>query len=243
MPDDVNLVIRYTDNTVPFDIDIKDLASKIKVSIYQGNIQAESISGPVDLRTDRGNITVLFSEIQQDEPMDVYCRNGDVDITLSKEEPVTFKMRSQAGDIYTDLLIEEAEAEDTLFYEGLSIGSKDGKDLWTYRLDPAKSVEMLSYDGIESITVDKDSGRIVITNKQSGQDMQDKIYDFDGYTGNDTTNIYFHYDKVLSLKRSADEWNFIIGQPSYDFKGHLNGGGVEFGIRTGEGNIYLRSIR
>jgi len=242
MPQDVNLYIKSKNYDKNFDVNVEGLISGISVSLQEGDIDLINVRGPVNVKTNKGDITVFFTELNKDAPLDIFCQQGDIDVSLSKNESISFKLRALSGGIFTDLLIEEEETEDTLFYEGLEIGSKNGRDMWTYKLDPEKPVEMLSYDGIESITVNKDSGRIAITNKKSNEAMEDKIYYFDLKNINDTSNIYFHYDKVLSLQRTADEWNFIIAQLSYDFKGNLNGGGVEFSIKTGGGNIYLRGI-
>ncbi len=243
MPGDVNLYINSENSTKKINIAVTGLSSKTEVILQEGNIIMKDIAGPVNLKINTGDVNISFSEINQETPMDMVCHKGDIDISLPDNEPVTFKLRAPRGDIYTNLSIQETLGVDTLSYDGMLIGSKDGKDLWTYRFNPDKRVELLSFNNIESIRVDKDSGRITVSNKKSGQETVKKIYNFDWQNSRDITNSYFHYNKVLSLQGSADEWSFIIGQLSYDFAGNINGGGVEVAIRSEEGNIYLRKSK
>ena len=243
MPGDADLFINSDNFTKKINIAITGLSSNIEVILQQGNLTMKDIAGTVNFKINTGDVTISFIKIKQGAPMDMVCHKGDIDISFPDTEQMTFKLRAPLGDIYTDLSIEETVGEDTLSYDGMLIGSKDGRDLWTYRFDPEKRVELLSFDDAESIMIDKDSGHITITNKMSGKELVKKIYDFDWKASRDITNSYFHYNKVLSLQGSAGEWSFIIGQLSYDFTGKINGGGVEVAIRSEEGSIYLRKSR
>lgn len=84
-------------------MEIENIEGEIEASNVNGSITAKKISGSMLANTVNGRIVVAFDQIKPNTPMSFRGLNGKIDLTLPKSTKATFKMRSDRGDIFSDL--------------------------------------------------------------------------------------------------------------------------------------------
>ena len=84
-------------------MEIENIEGEIEASNVNGSIIAKKISGAMLANTVNGRIVVDFDQIKPNTPMSFRGLNGKIDLTLPKSTKATFKMRSDRGDIFSDL--------------------------------------------------------------------------------------------------------------------------------------------
>ncbi|MBL7851596.1 MAG: DUF4097 family beta strand repeat protein [Cyclobacteriaceae bacterium] len=83
------------------DLMITNIQGEVELTNYNGEITALNISGSVVATTFNGDIRVTFDKVTEGKPMSYSTYNGDVDLTFPAATKATFKMKTEAGDIYT----------------------------------------------------------------------------------------------------------------------------------------------
>lgn len=237
IPQNVNLHIQNPSFSRIYNISLSGISKEIEIIINTGNIKMENITGPVIARTDKGNMDIVFTRLSQESPMSVICQTGDIDVTIQSQEKATFKLSANNGDIYTDLDLQEAEntfgslgwynfatpwPRESSYYYGLNQGDLPGRRYRFYI--PKRS----------TITIGKD-GLLDVQEKVDDADIE-KLLEENKNTWHNYADAQKYYSKALALSHPLFYYDFFF----YDFKGDLNGGGVEIAMKTENGNIYLR---
>ncbi|MBL7845878.1 MAG: DUF4097 family beta strand repeat protein [Cyclobacteriaceae bacterium] len=83
------------------DLMITNIQGEVELTNYNGEITALNISGSVVATTYNGDVRVTFDKVTEGKPMSYSTYNGDVDLTFPAATKATFKMKTEAGDIYT----------------------------------------------------------------------------------------------------------------------------------------------
>lgn len=83
------------------DLMITNIQGELELTNYNGEITALNISGSVVATTYNGDVKVTFDKVTEGKPMSYSTFNGDVDLTFPAATKATFKMKTEAGDIYT----------------------------------------------------------------------------------------------------------------------------------------------
>lgn len=83
------------------DLMITNIQGEVELTNYNGEITALNISGSVVATTYNGDVKVTFDKVTEGKPMSYSTYNGDVDLTFPAATKATFKMKTEAGDIYT----------------------------------------------------------------------------------------------------------------------------------------------
>ncbi len=236
IPKNINLNINNPGFARMYDISLTGISKEIEIVISNGNIMMENITGPVIARTGKGNVDIIFSKISQEGPMSVICETGDIDLTIQSNEKVTFKLSAGKGDIYTDLDLKEAE--NTLGSLGWYnfVTPKSGSNNFYYGFDD-KNLNRFYIPDRGKISIDKD-GLMEIEEKFDESDIE-KILEENKNTWKNYSDAQKYYSRSLALSHPLFYYDFFF----YDFKGDLNGGGVEIAMKTEDGNIYLRQAK
>ena len=111
IPDNVNIYVASSGLEEQRKVTINNVSKEIEIFTSSRDILLQNVTGPVIARTDRGNIEVIFREVNQESPMSIISEHGDIDITLSGSEKATFKLSAGEGEMYTDLEMEKIEEE------------------------------------------------------------------------------------------------------------------------------------
>ena len=84
------------------DINVSDMTGEVDVHSKDSDVHLTNVSGPVIANSTSGNITIVFSSLNESKPSSITDVSGDVDITMLPASKVNFKLRSITGEIYTD---------------------------------------------------------------------------------------------------------------------------------------------
>jgi hypothetical protein len=237
IPDNVSIQINNPDYGRLYDIRLTGISKEIEIVVSSGNVRMDNITGPVIIRTDKGNVDIVFSKLSQEGPMSVICRNGDIDMTVSENESATFKLSAGDGDIYTDLDLKEAQDDfHSLGIYGYGINPDNRKYNYNFEYHyPMNKLNEIYLPDIGKIEVDKDKGVLRFEKKPENDKILENKKKLEG-----KENLYVDaakfYAKSLAFSHPLYFYDFFF----YDFKGDLNDGGVEIALKTENGNVYLR---
>jgi len=109
-----NNVFISLDCSSPFadeDIVIRDYSGEVEAKILNGGIEFENLTGPAILYAINGDVTGIFSTVNQEYPISITSVNGDVDVSLPNDTKADLKLSSVNGEIFTDMDIEFNEKD------------------------------------------------------------------------------------------------------------------------------------
>jgi lia operon protein LiaG len=242
VPDNVSISINNPRYDRLYEIRLSDISNEIEIFISSGNINMANVTGPVIIRTDKGNVDISFSELNQEGPMSIICQNGDIDITVPEKEDATFKLSAGNGDIYTDLDLKETKGDfSSPGLYGYYVNPDNNKSYFKfdyYPFDKLNEIIIPDMGEIEKIEVDKDKGVLRFEKKKGN----DKLIDLSKkYEVN--PDHYYSAEKFYAKSMTYSHPFYFYDFFFYDFKGALNDGGVEIAVKTENGNIYLRKAK
>jgi len=241
VPENVNIYVASSGYNEQRNITISNVSKEIEIFTSSRDIVLKDITGPVIARTDRGNIEIIFKEVNQESPMSIISEDGDIDITLSGNEQATFKLSASEGEMYTDLEMEELEEEEWTGFFGSEFGGTSNF-IWSYN-DFYKNLQKEYTPDLDvsvGIYTESDKNR---KRKKNNIVLEEYMHAVPQEHGEDD-----HYDKAQRYYFDAQKWSrpyfrynfFYDSFFPYDYRGNLNGGGVEISARAQDGNIYLR---
>ncbi len=240
IPGNVNIYINSPGYDRLYDIRLSGISKEIEIVVSSGNIGMDNITGPVIIRTDKGNVDIVFNKVSQEGPMSVICQNGDIDITVPEKEPATFKLSASNGDIYTDLDLKETK-DDLHSFGSFGYSLNPDNQNYNFNFDnyfPMNKLNELYIPDIGKIEVNKDKGVLIFKKKPESDKLLElsKKYEVKPDQYEDAEKFYA---KSLAFSHPLYFYDFFF----YDFKGDLNDGGVEIAVKTENGNIYLRKAK
>jgi len=213
LPEKVNLVITNTWFFQEKNLEVHKMKGEIEINRQFGKVNLFDVTGPVVATVNNGELNVTFSEVNQESPMSLISSQSDIDITLPAGSKATFNLVAGNGEIYTDLDLEKIVEEK----EEIDLG-----DLKVY--SPSEGKFISPKGGVDiNVLLPK---RYTYTYRFNKGDF-DTVSVYNRALGN-----YYMSNLLYS------SW---FG--GYDYKGTLNGGGVEITIRTQNGNLYLRKSK
>ncbi len=82
---------------------IEGVDGEIEANNTNGSITLTDVSGSVVAHSQNGNVKATLTRVTMEKPMAFTSFNGNVDVTLPGSLKATFKLRSDMGDVFTDL--------------------------------------------------------------------------------------------------------------------------------------------
>jgi len=214
LPEKVNLVITNTWFYQEKNLEVHKMKGEIEINRQFGKVNLFDVTGPVVATVNNGELNVTFSEVNQESPMSLISSQSDIDITLPAGSKATFNLAAGNGEIYTDLDLEKIVEEK----EEMDLG-----DLKVYSPSVGKFIN-------PKVELNPD----VLLPRYH--------YNYQFNKGDIFIDTLGFFNRALN--------NYYIGNllysgwfGGYDYKGTLNGGGVEIKIRTQNGNVYLRKSK
>lgn len=214
LPEEANLVITNHWYFQGKNLEVHKMKGEIEISSQFAKVALLEVTGPVVANVSNGELKVTFSELNQESPISLISSQSDIDLTLPANSKATFKLAAGNGEIYTDLDLEKIVEEN----KEIDLG-----DLKVY--SPAEGKFINPKEGVNPKV-------LLPSYNYSYRFNKDNVY-------TDTLGVF---------KRALD--NYYVGNliysgwyGSYDYKGTLNGGGVEITVRTQNGNLYLRKTK
>lgn len=135
----VDLVVEVPQN---FDLDInngmggnvevENVSGELNLASYLGSVYAKNVSGVVNANTYTGEIEINFKSITPGKDMSFISYTGKVDVALPSSYAASLKMKTEWGDIYSDLDITPVEQKPEFKKDESGKGFKLYTDSWTY---------------------------------------------------------------------------------------------------------------
>lgn len=85
---------------------VEDISGAINIENNIGSVTLKKVRGIVNASSSAGEILVEFDEIDPDQSMTFNTVTGNIDLTIPSQHKANLKMRTQWGDIYSDLSVE-----------------------------------------------------------------------------------------------------------------------------------------
>lgn len=105
VPDRVQLVYQESSPGVGA-LNVLNHSGKIVVQTVASPVSLMDVTGPLMVSAGASNVQVLFSEVSQQNASHISTVSGYVDITLPQSTAATWGLRTEAGDIFTNLDLE-----------------------------------------------------------------------------------------------------------------------------------------
>lgn len=93
------------------DIKASGLQGEVEIKGTGSDIHLENVTGPVVANTTSGDIEIIFSEVNQSQPISISNTSGFIDVTLPANTKATLDLSSISGEIYTDMDIKVGGAD------------------------------------------------------------------------------------------------------------------------------------
>ncbi len=84
-------------------ISVDNISGELTIESYTGGITATNISGIVNASTYTGDIEISYSDIKPDSPMSFSNYTGAIDLTMPGSYQADLKMKTNWGEVFSDL--------------------------------------------------------------------------------------------------------------------------------------------
>jgi DUF4097 and DUF4098 domain-containing protein YvlB len=84
------------------DVSIENIEGNLEIENTTGSIEAKGISGSAVLNTFNGSIKIEFDKVDSGKAMSFSTMMGDIEVKLPSTAKATMKMKTDAGEIFTD---------------------------------------------------------------------------------------------------------------------------------------------
>ena len=113
------------------DLEVRNVTGEVNIESHNSDITAMDISGTVNAQSYNGDIDIEIEQISGSKDMSFGSYNGDIDLRIPSSYKADFKLKSQNGEILSDLDLEEVAKTPEL--KSSNNGSfKLYTDSWTY---------------------------------------------------------------------------------------------------------------
>ncbi|MBV7270727.1 DUF4097 family beta strand repeat-containing protein [Winogradskyella luteola] len=103
LPKNMNISVESLANN---EIYIDGFSAEVETINHHGETLLANINGPIVAENGNGNITVIFSTLNQLYPMSIVADNGDIDIRMPQDASATIISKTPRGEFYSDFDIE-----------------------------------------------------------------------------------------------------------------------------------------
>jgi hypothetical protein len=84
------------------DVNIENIDGYLEIENANGSIEAKGISGSAVLNSFNGSIKIDFDKVDPQKTMSFSTLNGDIEVKFPSSTKATMKMKTDAGEIFTD---------------------------------------------------------------------------------------------------------------------------------------------
>ena len=103
LPENINISVESLANN---EIYIDGFSAEIEAINHHGTTVLSNITGPIVAENGNGNISIIFSKLNQSFPMSVIADNGNIDIKMPSDTSATISAKTPRGEFYSDFEIE-----------------------------------------------------------------------------------------------------------------------------------------
>jgi lia operon protein LiaG len=102
------------------DFQVKGVNGEINLEMKNSDIVLNDVGGPVVASSVSGDISIVFTRLNQTKPTSLAATSGDIDVTLPADTKVNFKLSVVSGEIYTDMDLKFPEKEGMKSWGGMN---------------------------------------------------------------------------------------------------------------------------
>lgn len=104
-------------------------SGQIAVQTIASPVSLMDVTGPLMISAGASDVQILFSEVNQERPSHISTVSGFLDVTVPADTRANWQIRSEIGDIFTnlDLQTDRDETQGTSRRSGLHISAKTGE--------------------------------------------------------------------------------------------------------------------
>ncbi len=95
-------------------LSISNMEGDLEIKTLNSEIELKNVTGPVVASTTSGDITVVYSSVDQSKPSSISNISGVIDVTLPGNTKANLKMQSISGEIYSDLELTSGKSKNDL---------------------------------------------------------------------------------------------------------------------------------
>ena len=129
VPQKFNLDIN---NGMGGNVDVESVSGDLNLSSYLGSVYARKVGGIVNANTFTGEVIVDFNSLTAGKDMSFVSHTGKIDLTFPNTTKASLKMKTEWGDIFSDLDIVTESSQPELKKDDSGNGFKLLSDSWTY---------------------------------------------------------------------------------------------------------------
>lgn len=96
------------------DVEFKDIVGEIEVTTNYSDVRLVNVTGPMTISTVHGDIDGNFSTVNQSDPISIVSSHGDIDLAFPATTKANLKIRTDWGEIYSDLDIKIEKKDDEM---------------------------------------------------------------------------------------------------------------------------------
>jgi len=112
IPQGIAVSLDYSSPFVNGDLDIDSYEGSLEIKTLSANITLTNSTGPFTVNSVSGNVEVVFSKINQEEPTSLASVSGLIDVSVPSGDKATFEISNLMGNVYNNLDLENDSKED-----------------------------------------------------------------------------------------------------------------------------------
>ena len=88
------------------DFKVEGVGGEVEIEAKNGDVMLREVTGPLVIDALNGDVDIIFSSVNQSQPMSVNATNGAIDVTFPAAAKGEIHMRALNGEVFTDLNLE-----------------------------------------------------------------------------------------------------------------------------------------
>lgn len=115
------------DNIAYGDVYIEKIDSDIEIISNIGDVEIFGVTGPITASSAVGDISVVFTKVNQSAPITIRAQTGDVEVSIPANSKLDLELNSSMGDVYTDLNVDiNQEGKNSMFGQRIKCKLNNG---------------------------------------------------------------------------------------------------------------------
>lgn len=111
VPEGIDVNINYHNPFASDDIEVDSYKGSIEIKTLASNVKLTNCTGSFTVSSVSGNIEALFSSLSQEEPTSLATVSGLVDVTIPESTKASVKVSTMMGDVYNNLNLVKTSKE------------------------------------------------------------------------------------------------------------------------------------
>ena len=111
VPQGIAVSIDYHNPFANSDITVDSYKGSLEIKTLSANVKLTECTGPFTVNSVSGNVEVVFSSVNQNEPSSLASVSGLIDVSVPSSGKATFEISNITGNVYNNLDLENSSKE------------------------------------------------------------------------------------------------------------------------------------